>query len=97
VGRDTVVVTEPRLADYAATWAAAAARASVPTVRLTSATGAPAEPVEADPGLTAPIEATATHPSSEASALTTVLARSRLWVLDRAESAGRLAMRALQR
>lgn len=98
VGRDTVIVTERRIADFAGVWAAGAARADVPAVRLTRSVGSPGEPVVAAVvGPASDIDAPLTSTGRDRSKRNQVLDRARLWAVDRAEDAARLAVRALQR
>jgi hypothetical protein len=96
VGRDTVVVIEPRLTEHAALWASGADQAGLPAVRLTDSIRAAGSPVAA---ATSPSTSTSTSTSGHwsASAPNTRLDRSRLWVLDRAEATARSVVRALQR
>jgi hypothetical protein len=94
IGRDTIVVNEPRLTGYASTWAAGATRADVPQTRLThsaDSAGELVEPIE--------VEALVDEPAAEPTALPRHLRleQMKLWVLDRAEDTARVAVRALQR
>jgi hypothetical protein len=89
VGRDTITVTEPRVAAYSALWASAANAVGIST-RLINAAGESCEPTPAGQVAAGP------------AAMSGVLddrwrTRLQTWALDRAESAGRAVVRAIQR
>jgi hypothetical protein len=91
VGRDTVTVSEPRVGTYAGLWAAAARAAGLPT-RLRSADGTEQRPTPDEAAMEP------AFPSVPAPALDDRWqTRARVWLLDRAEAAGRIVIRAAQR
>ena len=104
VGRATVTVTESRARTYAGVWAEAARSAGL-TVRLTSPTGEPLDPGSLQPSLEESTDETGAlvAPAGDLSRATTGgvddrwRTRSRIWLLDRAEAAGRIAVRTIQR
>jgi hypothetical protein len=89
VGRPTVTITEARVEKYAGMWAAAAHSTGL-DIRLISAAGVSHQPTPdrdtSDPTGAAAIEVDDRWRT-----------RSRVWLLDRAEAAGRVAIRAIQR
>jgi hypothetical protein len=98
VGRDTVVVVEPRLSTVRDTWTRGARRAGLSEVYLALAPNDLGEIVTIDeskdadlPPAAARAAASAPSPSRRRSG------RLRLWLADRTESVARRAVRSLQR
>jgi hypothetical protein len=98
IGRDAVVVAEPRLTRYAAVWAGGAKQAGVRETRLADSADGTGEPVVVDAGAHPPA-AEAPTAAGQPTALPRHIRveQARLWVLDRAEETARVAVRALQR
>jgi hypothetical protein len=97
VGRQTIVVSEPRVAKFAGVWAAAAVAAGVGQTRLVSPdTGGEevlVEAIEPMVGVEQPTAVVRPVPRGRRARLD----RARLWLVDRAEDTARLAVRAVQR
>jgi hypothetical protein len=97
VGRDTIVVTEPRVADFATLWAAGATLAGVGETRLASRADDRRGATRVEPapaGQTAAASSRTTHAPSRRRMR---IDQARLWAVDRVEDAARLAVRAFQR
>lgn len=91
VGRDTITITEPRVGKYAGLWAAAARRVGLAT-RLTTATGASLNVTPDDA-----VDASDRAMPSAVGIDDRWRTRARSWLFDRAEAAGRIAVRTVQR
>lgn len=97
VGRDAVGVVEPRVAEYAMTWAAAAAAAGLSDTLLVRSAGERAEPVPIPTPTPPRGEPVAPAWTAGVGSRSRYAGRARLWLVDRAEGAMRYAVRTLQR
>jgi hypothetical protein len=96
VGRDTITVAEPRVGAHAGLWTAAAQAIGLATQLRTEA-GQTRQPAPDSAAMGSAIDGTAEATATTIEVDTGWKARARNWLLDRAEAAGRFAVRASER